>query len=179
MAAANPLEPDSPDYSSDAGWLCRGPGGVLPALPQSVLDARAWPPTRAPAGLVAPTAAPGAACFWVHPTLEKGGVHSNRATTSPELCDFTLGQASAFGGAAGIWACRYRQFVGCDAERAVRRAAFALAYGDVRAAFAAFLAQIGPATPFFLAGHSQVCVVAPPPPPRFCGVVREQYSNSL
>lgn len=103
---------------------------------------------------------PVADVFWVHPTLEHGGEFSNRLLSDPKKLAWTLGQAAAFSGAAAVWAPHYRQLVlGSDGLPAIYREASALAHGDVRLAFLAFLSQsqsrLGADRPFFLAGHSQ------------------------
>jgi len=159
--AARPLQPSTPEYGDAAAWLCRPPSELAP-LPAARLHVSAGPrgdgsgaaPARSPSGL-AHAEQPEADCFWVHPTLEHGGATSNRLLSSPMLLQWTLGQASAFSGAAAIHAPYYRQMVlGCDGFLGVYRAASALAFSDVRAAFVAYLAQSGQ-RPFFLAGHSQ------------------------
>ena len=166
---ARPLEPEPPDYSKAAGWLCRPAtpgqqavraegGAALAPLPQSrlaVTPGRTMP-GRAPSGLTH-AEAPAVDCFWVHPTLEHGGATSNRLLpAASSRASFTLSQAAAFSGCAALWAPRYRQMVlGCDDFASVYRAAIGLAYSDVRAAFRSFLSQIGPERGFFLCGHSQ------------------------
>ena len=113
-----------------------------------------------PAGY-ARTTAPGAAVFFIHPTSYIGRDHWNArlddAETNARAAIFLRGQASAFNAAGQVWSPRYRQATfgafltdAADAQRALD-----LAYGDVSAAFEAFLRQIGPDRPIILAGHSQ------------------------
>ena len=103
----------------------------------------------------------GAAIFFIHPTSYLNRAHWNAPLDDAEANDraalFLRGQASAFNAAGGIWAPRYRQATfgafltsAADADRAL-----ALAYGDVAAAFDAFLRQVDPKRPIILAGHSQ------------------------
>lgn len=165
---ARPLEPDALDYDSDAAWLCRPTKPALPPTPTlRVRVASGAPQQRSASGLAHAEEQPAADCFWVHPTLETGGATSNRLLSSEQKGRWTLGQAAAFSSCAAVWAPLYRQLVlGCDDMRAVYRDASALAYGDVRAAFVAFLrhsatcgtgdaGHAGNGRPLFLAGHSQ------------------------
>jgi len=108
-----------------------------------------------------PAERPRAAVFFIHPTSYITRDHWNAplddADTNARTAIFLRGQASAFNEAGEVWAPRYRQATfgafltsAADAERAL-----ALAYGDVAAAFEAFLAAVGPDRPLILAGHSQ------------------------
>jgi hypothetical protein len=67
------------------------------------------------------------------------------------------GQASAYNACCRIHAPRYRQaaLAAFFDNSGNGDEALALAYGDVLAAFQAFLGRIGPDAPFVLAGHSQ------------------------
>ena len=143
---AEPALPDN-SYDKRTMWLARPDIAQNPAM---------W----TPAGY-APTAHPGAAVFFIHPTS-----YLNRARWNAPLDDaeanaraalFLRGQASAFNGIAAIWAPRYRQatFGAFLTDSKAALDARELAYRDVLAAFDAFLAQIGPKQPIILAGHSQ------------------------
>ncbi len=103
----------------------------------------------------------GPAVFFIHPTSYLARDHWNAplgdAEANARTDLFLRGQASAFNAVGPIWAPRYRQatfgaFLTAGAEAA---GALDLAYGDVAAAFAAFLAQVGPDRPIILAAHSQ------------------------
>lgn len=123
-------------------------------------DIRDNPATWLPPGVQ--RAAPGgAAVFFVHPTSFLERTRWNAPLNNREANDraalFVRSQASTLTGAGEVWAPRYRQAAfgaflttRADAERAI-----ALAYGDVLAAFDAFLDQAGPDRPIILAGHSQ------------------------
>lgn len=136
-------------YDDRALWLAR------PDLPGN-------PALWTPAGYTpARRAGQGAAVFFIHPTSYISRDHWNAPLNDPETNDraalFLRGQASAFNEVGEVWAPRYRQATfgafltsQADAERAL-----ALAYGDVTAAFDAFLRQVGPRRPVILAGHSQ------------------------
>lgn len=134
-------------YDDRKMWLAR------PDLPGN-------PALWAPAGYTPRPRPGGAAVFFIHPTSYISRDHWNAPLTDPETNDraslFLRGQASAFNEAGEVWAPRYRQATfgafltsAADAERAL-----GLAYGDVTAAFDAFLRQVGPTRPLILAGHS-------------------------
>ena len=134
-------------YSGTRLWFAR------PGLRNTPAD---W----LPPGL-ARTAPGRAAVFFIHPTSYISSDAWNASTADPDANGraqiFLRGQASAFSAAGEVWAPRYRQatfgaFVtdSPDAKRALD-----LAYGDVEAAFRAFIAQVGPDRPLILAGHSQ------------------------
>lgn len=135
-------------YDDPAMWLARP-------------DLRGNPALWTPAGYAPRKEAGGAAIFFIHPTSYLSDDHWNAPLDNKEANDraalFLRGQASVFNEAGEIWAPRYRQATfgsfltdAADAGRALN-----LAYGDVQAAFAAFLRQIGPDRPIVLAGHSQ------------------------
>lgn len=110
---------------------------------------------------VKPAPAGKAAVFFIHPTS-----YLNRAAWNAPLDDkegneraalFVRGQASVFTAAGEVWAPRYRQatFGAFLTDRKEGRLALEAAYGDVLAAFDAFIAGIDPGRPIILAGHSQ------------------------
>ncbi|MCB9704890.1 MAG: DUF3089 domain-containing protein [Myxococcales bacterium] len=157
MAALDPgpfdttASPPPPDYADPAAWAAtpEAPDGAEVALPEH------------PA--IDPTIAP-AAVFFVHPTTAIT-TRWNAPIDDPAIVEATtrgatLIQASAFNGCCEVFAPRYRQANGraftdpsVDGDRAID-----LAYGDVSAAFDAFLGRIGE-RPFILAGHSQGAVL--------------------
>jgi hypothetical protein len=136
-----------PDYTKAENWIAR------PDIPENPAD---WLPAGVAQG------SGGAAVFYVHPTtyllrdrwnapLQPG------AETEFRTRLFVQSQASAFNAAGSIWAPRYRQAAygafllkNEDSEQALD-----LAYGDVKSAFAAFLAQLAADQPLILAAHSQ------------------------
>jgi hypothetical protein len=117
--------------------------------------ARWLPPTaKAPAQ-------PGdAAVFFVHPTSSFDTLHWNApigdATAARQAERFIRMQASAFSAAGKVWVPRYRQavFGAFLTDKADAALALERAYGDVKTAFAAFLAA-NPEGPVILAAHSQ------------------------
>ena len=134
-------------YRSPAMWLARPDLPNTPAL---------WTPT----GNVR-TAGRGPAVFFVHPTSflarDKWNAPLDDGEANDRVAIFLRGQASAFNAVGDVWAPRYRQaaFGAFLTSKEEASKALAVAYGDVEAAFAAFLQQIGPDRPIILAGHSQ------------------------
>jgi len=139
-----------------------------PEQPATYRDARMWlarpdkaanPAFWTPPGYTA-AASPKAAVFFIHPTsfLERSRwnapLDNQEANDRAEL--FLRGQASAFNEVGAIWAPRYRQatFGAFLTTQENATKALDLAYGDVAAAFDAFVAQAGD-RPIILAGHSQ------------------------
>ena len=107
-----------------------------------------------------PGAAPEAAVFFVHPTSFLDRSRWNAPLDNREANDraalFLRAQASAFNEVGTVWAPRYRQatFGAFLTTQDNAAKALNLAYGDVAAAFDAFVAQAGD-RPIILAGHSQ------------------------
>jgi len=140
-----------PDYANGENWISNS------ALdPAGTGDPALWLPEG-----VAQGAAGGASVFYVHPTTYFATDRWNaplRSTPDTEARTrlFVQSQASAFNVAGRIWAPRYRQAAygafllkSEDAQRALD-----LAFGDVLAAFDAFLKQ-APRGGIIIAGHSQ------------------------
>jgi hypothetical protein len=136
------------EYDRADMWLARPDRTGNPAL---------W----TPAGYQPRTTPGGPAVFFIHPTSYLSADNWNAPLDDEEAnaraALFLRGQASVFNEVGEIWAPRYRQATfgsfltnAADAQRALE-----LAYGDIQAAFAAFLREIGPERPMILAGHSQ------------------------
>jgi len=140
-----------PDYTQPAAWAAR---------PGLAGDPTAWRPTGAAA-----MAKGDAAVFFVPPTAAFGNSTWNDRTdagdTADRLAGFLRTEASALADAGPLWAPHYRQavigtFLADKPEtQAQAQAALNLAYGDIAAAFAAFVAAQAPDAPIILAGHSQ------------------------
>lgn len=143
VAAAGP----APDYSKAGAWLSR---------PDLSDDPSRW----APPGHRAATR-PDIAVFYVPPTTYYAKASWNAPLDNEEsrrwLRVFGWSEASAFNGAAMVWAPRYRSAaLGAFLTAAPDSArALDLAYGDISRAFDAFLAQTPASRPIILAGHSQ------------------------
>jgi len=138
-------------YTSPEGWISR-PDGRRD-------DPARWQPANA-TPLTLPDGTQKAAIFFIHPTSAFDTLHWNAPLSDPiaaaQAARFVRLQASAFASSGGVWVPRYRQAVFgaflTDKPEATR--ALDLAYADVKAAFAAFLAA-NPTGPLILAGHSQ------------------------
>lgn len=139
------------DYALPSAWAAR---------PGMAKDPTAWRPPGAPV-----QAKSDAAVFFVPPTAAFGTTHWNDRSdvgdTANRLAGFLRTETSALADAGPLWAPHYRQAVIgsflADAPDTRRRAqaAQALAYTDVAAAFAVFLAAQPKDSPIILAGHSQ------------------------
>lgn len=134
------------DYAAPALWVARPDMKDSPAL-------------FLPKGVAAGKG--DAAIFYIHPTTYLNRAHWNAPLDDKDANEratmITRIQSSVFNAAGEIWAPHYRQatfgtFLGPNPNNS---AAIKQAYGDVEAAFAAFLQQIGPDRPIILAGHSQ------------------------
>ena len=144
-----PAPSTDPDYADAASWISR---------PGAEIDEARWSPDNAPS-VPSPTRA---ATFYIHPTTylladRWNGPLKSEGQAESNLHLFLKSQASAFNRVSDVWAPRYRQaaygaFL-LDTDNA--RKALDLAYGDVRAAFDRFLAEVPAGTPLILAGHSQ------------------------
>lgn len=146
-AAAGPAY----DYAKPESWAAR------PRMSGSPPD---FKPEGAPAGPRGTTPV-----FFIPPTAAFGTAQwngrSSDGETATRLAGFLRTEASALADAGPLWAPHYRQAVLgsflADTPETQRHAQAArdLAYDDVKAAFAAFLAAQEKGSPFILAGHSQ------------------------
>lgn len=138
-------------YETAQGWLSRPDGRKS--------DPTSWQPPSLQALAPAETRQ-GAAIFFIHPTSAFDPLHWNAnlgdALATAQAERFLRLQATALAPSGRVWAPRYRQAVmGAfltqkpDAAKAID-----IAYGDVRAAFGAFL-KANPTGPIILAAHSQ------------------------
>ncbi len=139
--------PAGADYAQAGLWIARPDIAGNPSL---------W----APPGF-APSRAPRAAVFFVHPTsfLESSAwnapVDDEESQWRARL--FVRSQASAFNSVGAVWAPKYRQatFGAFLTGEDDARRALDFAYRDVLAAYEAFLRQAPPGAPIILAAHSQ------------------------
>lgn len=99
--------------------------------------------------------------FFLHPTTYYSSAHWNGPIDDALVRRVTDGailpqQASAFNGAARVFAPRYRQLtLGGYSVDGEREKGLELAYGDVRRAFEHYLATWNDGRPIIIAGHSQ------------------------
>ena len=139
--------PDKPNPSQDRPAFADG--GALNSPVTSKSDAAGKQTTKTPV-------------FFVHPTSYFGKANWNQTLTDEDanwIVDQRVlrHQASVFNSCCTVYAPRYRQatfysFIedGSNAEQAL-----ALAFDDVKAAFANFVSRLPAGQPFILAGHSQ------------------------
>ncbi len=134
-------------YDDPAMWVSR---------PGTVDDPAQYRPEGTPA---APQGK--AWVFFVHPTSYLAREHWNGPIEDKDTRNrtalFVRGMASAFNGEAAVFVPYYRQaaFGSFLVNRPETLKARAVAYGDVREAFRAFVAQVPVDAPIVLAGHSQ------------------------
>ena len=143
-----------PDYAKLDAWLARPgiPGNPANWHPEAYTDGSSYLGHAPPSEPMA--------TFYIHPTTylerESWNAPINEAQSNARAELFVKSQASAFNDVSEVWAPRYRQaaygaFL-LDSKDA--RSALDLAYGDISAAFDAFVRDTGD-RPIFLAGHSQ------------------------
>ena len=139
------LAPDAPDYSQDSAW--------------AALPGKEDPSDDSPDNTAQATADVGV--FFLHPTSFFGKGNWNQPQDyegANWITDHRVlrHQASTFNACCEVYAPRYRQatFFSYLDDEGNGEQALNLAYGDVLAAFEAFLDRNGN-RPFILAGHSQ------------------------
>lgn len=144
------------DYGQDDLWLCRpGVGPCEQPVTMHALDADGAVAART----TEPAEDPGLACFVVYPTVDLRigtGLHHQIAQVDAPR-NWISGPPRLLSEVCEVWAPVYRQvtigtYAGQETDRKDR--CFDSAYGDVEAAFRAFLAA-NPDRPFAVFGHSQ------------------------
>jgi pimeloyl-ACP methyl ester carboxylesterase len=135
------VAPPAPDYGVASSWAARP-------------------------GMASATDAKRVDVFYIHPTTDRSVDRWNQDIADTQVNRWTdesvvARQASAFDACCRIFAPRYRQSTaGAFPNPVTRKAAFALAYGDVLHAFDEYLARDNGGRPFILVGHSQGAVHA-------------------
>ena len=160
LLAATPVaaQPPAPvDYSKDSNWLCLPGRADVCSAPQPTVDVN-------PAGYGAKTVSlpakptPPIDCFYVYPTISRDAGLSSDLVMNDETA-VAAAQLARFASVCRTFAPKYRQMtVGAIVAFAAGQdisAAAATAYGDVAAAFRAFIATRSQGRPFVLIGHSQ------------------------
>jgi Protein of unknown function (DUF3089) len=98
----------------------------------------------------------GVDCFYVYPTVSNQQTRLATKSVDPEVRSIALYQAARFGQVCRVYAPVYRQATVPALEAGKTTASdYRTAYGDVAAAFDAFVRRIGPRRGFVLIGHSQ------------------------
>jgi pimeloyl-ACP methyl ester carboxylesterase len=137
------------DYSVSEHWA---------ALPERK-DAADWTPR----GLEDQQASALADVFFIHPTTKLTGWGSNASVNSKAVNKMTderaiRNQATVFNGSCRVYAPRYQQaslHTFFKREGPSSKAAFDLAYQDIRAAFEYYMKHYNQGRPVVIAGHSQ------------------------
>jgi hypothetical protein len=145
------------DYPNPRAWLCL-PGrrdACSEPLPTTALNANGYGST----GQVRPDEAARADCFYVYPTISRDAGLNSDVYAGLEENLTAMTQFARFGAVCRTYAPLYRQVTLAALPRAFSgqdlSANFALAYGDVLAAWRNFLATRNRNRPFVLIGHSQ------------------------
>jgi hypothetical protein len=156
-STAGMLPAGPPDYANPAYWLCL-PGRADPCgkpLDTTALNANGY----GSSGQVVPDRNAKADCFYVYPTVSRDpGLNSDLAEDVFETSTAVV-QFARFASVCSTYAPLYRQVTVAALPRAFAgedlTPNFAIAYGDVLAAWKNFLATRNKGRPFVLIGHSQ------------------------
>jgi hypothetical protein len=156
-APAAPAAPTAPDYAQESSWLCR-PGRQDPCsrpVPTVALNANGY----GSVGQSVPAADPPIDCFYVYPTVSRDPGLNSDLSPGLEEQGTTFVQFARFASICRTYAPIYRQVTLAALPRALAgqdvTANFALAYGDVVAAWRRYLEHDNRGRPFVLIGHSQ------------------------
>ncbi|HET9640456.1 MAG TPA: DUF3089 domain-containing protein [Allosphingosinicella sp.] len=155
--APTPEQVGPVNYSSPSAWLCL-PGradACSGPLATTALNANGYGST----GQALPDKDATADCFYVYPTISRDpGLNSDLVAGLEENATAAV-QLARFGSVCRTFAPLYRQVTLAALPRAFAgedlNANFAMAYGDVLAAWRNFLASRNQNRPFVLIGHSQ------------------------
>jgi hypothetical protein len=156
-AAAPATTPAAPDYRQDSAWLCLP--GRADACGRPLPTADLTPTGYGPVAPVAPAADPGIDCFYVYPTVSRDpGMNSDLNAGIEENAAAAV-QFARFASICRPFAPIYRQgtLASIAAVVAGQNALpiFAMAYGDVVAAWRDYLQHRNNGRPYVLIGHSQ------------------------
>jgi hypothetical protein len=143
----------APDYADPMNWLCRPGGADICSRPltSTVLSPADGAQTRK---TYLPDPAAPIDCFYVYPTVSREQTANADMTEGPEEDRVALAQFARFAAKCRTYAPLYRQ----NTMAALRGAAQVdpgRAYGDVRAAWKAYLAHDNHGRGVVLIGHSQ------------------------
>ena len=145
------------DYREGAAWLCRpGRRDVCAAN----IDAMVVTPEGSMRAARAPRSGPrDVDCFYVYPTVSLDPGDNSDMHADAQERDMTVAHLAPFRGVCRTFAPLYRQVTLTALRKALGGKPipgdFALAYGDVLAAWRAYLANDNGGRPFVLIGHSQ------------------------
>ena len=155
--AAETAPAAAPDYTQDSAWLCLS--GRADACGRPLPTADLNPAGYGPVGASSPAADPPIDCFYVYPTVSRDpGLNSDMAPGIEENAAAAV-QFARFAGVCRPFAPIYRQGTVNSIAAVISGQnplpIFALAYGDVLAAWRDYLAHRNNGRPFVLIGHSQ------------------------
>ena len=157
LLAAPAAAHDGPHYERDEAWLCL-PGRADPCgmpLATTALNANGYGST----GQVVANSEAKVDCFYVYPTVSRDPSLNSDLEAGLEEQGSALVQLARFGTVCRPFAPTYRQVTLAALARAFAgedlTPNFAIAYGDVLAAWRHFLAHRNQGRPFVLIGHSQ------------------------
>lgn len=146
-----------PDYARDSAWLCLS--GRIDACAAPLAATRVTPEGYGAVEPFAPAKNPAVDCFYVYPTVTRDAGLNADMVAGAEEAGAAAVQFARFGQVCRTFAPLYRQVTlnAIGARLAGRPVAgdYAMAYGDVLAAWRQFAATRSPNRPFVLIGHSQ------------------------
>ncbi|MEI6485941.1 MAG: DUF3089 domain-containing protein [Sphingomonadales bacterium] len=155
--AAPALAADAIDYRNPANWLCRPGRADVCSGDASV--SRVPTDAKVTLDLLPPAKAPKIDCFYVYPTVSTDPTPNSDMTADPAETNVAQAQAAPFRQACRVFAPLYRQVtLSALRDRLAGKPMQAdpkLAYGDVAAAFADYLAHDNKGRGVILIGHSQ------------------------
>lgn len=158
-AAAQQAEPV--DYTNPANWLCipgRADTCAAP-LPTTALNANGY----GSVGRSMPASpTPGVDCFYVYPTVSRDAGANSDLVPGPEEQAAAAVQFARFSSVCRPFAPMYRQVTMAALQNTMAgkpSGDFALAYGDVLAAWRSYLSEHNGGRPFVLIGHSQGTII--------------------
>ena len=156
-ATAQEAPAAAPDFAKSESWLCL-PGrddACGTPLATAALNANGY----GSLGQAKPAANPPVDCFYVYPTVSRDTGLTSDLTPGPEEQAVAAVQLARFAGTCRTFAPMYRQLTLASLARAAAgenvMPGFALAYGDVVAAWKHYLEHHNQGRPFVLIGHSQ------------------------
>lgn len=159
-ALAQPVSVSSytaPDYASPANWLCR-PGGT-DACAQPIAVTVVLPDGRTTVRSIEAAKAPAVDCFYVYPTVSTDATPNSDMTGDAAETNVARTQFAAFRSVCRTYAPLYRQVTLAALRAALTgkpsTADRAMAYRDVAAAWASYLAGDNGGRGVILIGHSQ------------------------